>query len=307
MSKREVILLAGGSGLLGTELASAFKKDGNEVRLLGRSFKGREAGGLYYWNPANGEMDAEALKDVTILINLAGESVAGKLWTDTRKDQILGSRVDSVRLLADTISVSGYRPQKIIQASAVGIYGAKSGSDIFTEETAPASDFLASVCTAWENEAKKFEEELNIPLCIVRIGVVLASEGGALYEIVKPMKFAVGAVLGTGRQWVPWIHIVDIAGIFNHLVKNRELTGVFNAVSPNPVNFEQLTRAAAKSLNRFVSPINVPAFALKIALGEQAVIVLEGTRVSADKIETSGYAFQYPHIQEATDELLAKN
>lgn len=125
--------MAGGLGLLGTELASAFKKDGNEVRLLGRSFKGREAEGLgHHLGSCNGEMDAGSAEGCYHLINLAGESVAGKLWTDARKDQILGSRVYSVCLLADTISVSGYRPQKIIQASAVGIYGAKTGSDIFT-------------------------------------------------------------------------------------------------------------------------------------------------------------------------------
>jgi len=304
MAAKQIILITGGSGLIGNKLQTLFNGQGHEVRLLGRGFKGKKAQGKYYWNPEKGEIDESALEDVTWLIHLAGESVAGKLWTKERKKVIIESRTESTKLLISTIEKTGFKPTKVLCASAVGYYGSVTADDIFTEKDTHGKDFLAEVCVLWETETAKFKLELDIQTVIMRIGVVLAEEGGALQEIVKPMRFVMGAVLGTGRQWVPWIHIDDLVDMVSFALHKKETGGIYNAVAPQFTNFKQLTEAAAKTLKKFVAPVNVPKFALKVALGEQSVIVLEGSRVSPDKIIQEGYEFQFTDIQQAMDDLL---
>ena len=304
MAAKQIILITGGSGLIGNKLQALFTSQGHEVRLLGRGFKGKKQEGKYYWNPEKGEIDESALDGATWLIHLAGESVAGKLWTKERKKAIIESRTESTKLLIATIEKTGFRPQKVLCASAVGYYGSITTDEIFTEKDIHGKDFLAEVCVLWETETAKFKLELDIQTVILRIGVVLAEEGGALQEIVKPMRFVMGAILGTGKQWVPWIHIDDLVSIISFALHKKETGGIYNAVAPQFTNFKQLTQAAAKSLKRFIAPINVPKFALKIALGEQSVIVLEGSRVSPDKMITEGYEFQFTDIQQAMDDLL---
>lgn len=304
MAAKQIILITGGSGLIGNKLKQIFTPQGHEVRLLGRGNKGKKAEGKYYWDIEKGEIDENALKGVTWLIHLAGENVAGKNWSEAQKKVIIDSRVESTKLLIATIEKTGYRPEKVLCASAVGYYGSVTTNQIFTERDAHGNDFLAEVCALWEAETTKFKLELDIQTVILRIGVVLAKEGGALQEIVKPMRFLMGVILGTGKQWVPWIHIDDLVGIINHTLNKKETAGIFNAVAPQYTHFANLVKAAANSLNRFVSPINVPKFALKAALGEQSVIVLEGSRVSADKIITEGYGFEFTDIEQATDDLL---
>ncbi len=300
----ETVLITGGSGLLGSYLTPLLKEKGYQVRLLGRGFRNRQSEGLFYWDPEKDEIDAEALNGADYLIHLAGESVAGKSWSDERKKRIMESRTLSTRLLLNTITRTGYKPAKVIAASATGYYGSATSDRIFSETDPAGSDFLADVCVRWEGESARFAKEAEIPLATVRIGVVLAREGGALQEMVRPMRFAFGAVPGTGKQWVPWIHIADVAGIILHLIQNPGLTGTFNLTAPGFADMNTLMKAASKSMNRFVSPLPVPAFALKAMLGEQAIIVLEGSRVSGEKISRSGYTFRFAGIQEACDDLL---
>ena len=304
MAAKQVVLITGGSGLIGTKLKKLFTANGHEVRLLGRSYKGQETEGKYYWDPSKNEMDENALKGVTWLVHLAGENVAGKIWTKDQRKRIIDSRVDSTKLLISTIEKTGYKPQKVVAASAVGYYGSVTTKDIFTENDKPGTDFLAQVCVLWENETSKFKLELDIETVIIRIGVVLAGEGGALQEIVKPMRFVMGVILGSGKQWVPWIHIDDLVGIIHFSLQTKNVGGIYNAVAPQFTTFSQLVKAAAKSLNRFISPIHVPKPALKTVLGEQAIIVLEGTRVSPEKIQAIGYSFRFTDIQKASDDLL---
>ena len=304
MAAKQVILISGGSGLIGNKLQALFASQGHEVRLLGRGFKGKKAQNKYYWNPDKGEIDESALEGVTWLIHLAGEPVAGKLWTKERKKAIIESRTESTKLLISTIEKTGCKPQKVLCASAVGYYGSITTDEIFTEKDTHGSDFLAEVCVLWETETAKFKLELDIQTIILRIGVVLAEEGGALQEIVKPMRFMMGTILGTGKQWVPWIHIDDLVGIMSFALHKKETGGIYNAVAPQFTNFKQLTEAAAKTLKRFIAPIHVPRFVLKIALGEQAVIVLEGSRVSPDKMIMEGYEFQFTDIHKTMDNLL---
>jgi uncharacterized protein (TIGR01777 family) len=298
------ILITGGSGLLGTCLTSFFSDKGFTVRQLGRGNKGKEAQGLFYWNPDKNEIDPEALHGVDMLIHLAGETVAGKAWTAERKKRILDSRTQSTRLLLDTIRSTGFRPKKVLAASATGYYGAVTRDVIFSENDQAGMDFLAQVCVGWEKETSRFWNELSIPLATLRIGVVLARGGGALEEMVRPMRFAFGATPGSGRQWVPWIHIADVAGIMLHLIQEPGITGTFNLTAPDYARMSEMMKAAARSLNRFLSPFPVPAFLLKTILGEQAILVLEGSRVSSGRIRDTGYTFQFPEIQTACDDLL---
>jgi uncharacterized protein (TIGR01777 family) len=300
----KIILITGGSGLLGTYLTSFFSHKGFTVRQLGRGNKGKEAQGLFYWNPEKNEIDAEALRGVDVLIHLAGETVAGKAWTADRKKRILDSRIQSTRLLLDTIQSSGFLPKKVLAASATGYYGAVTRDVVFTEADGSGKDFLAQVCVSWEEETSRFWNELSIPLATLRIGVVLARGGGALEEMVRPMRFAFGATPGSGRQWVPWIHIADVAGIMLHLLEKQEVTGTFNLTAPGHAVMSDLMKAAARSMNRFLSPFSVPSFALRAILGEQALIVVEGSRVSSARIRETGYTFQFPEIQATCDDLL---
>lgn len=305
MVNKQVILITGGSGLIGRRLQEIFLAAGHEVRTLGRGNQGKQAQGKYYWNPATGEMDDEALNGVTWLIHLAGEPVAGKKWTDARKKTIVDSRVQSTRLLIDSIKRTGHKPQKVLAASAVGYYGMVTVPHVFTETDPAGNDFLAQVCVLWENETARFQTELNIPTATIRIGVVLSDKGGALQQIVAPIRMYMGGILGSGKQWLPWIHVDDLTGIIQFALENPNAQGTYNAAAPQHTRFAQMCRAAAKSLHRPLLPIPVPGFIIKIMLGkEQADIVLKGSRISAEKIQNAGYKFQFTDIQKACDDLL---
>lgn len=306
MADTQTILIAGGSGLIGHKLQQRFLAQGHQVRLLGRGNKGKETEGKFYWDPAKGEIDETAFIGVTWLINLAGEAVAGPKWTENRRQAILNSRVDSTRLLWQTAQRTGHIPHKVLCASAVGYYGSVTVDHIFTETDGPGKEFLSDVCVAWEDETDHFRTDLHVPTVTLRIGVVLAEDGGALQEIVKPMRKLMGAVLGSGKQWVPWIHIDDMVGIIHHTLEQAPVKGTYNAVAPTHANFEDLTKAAANSLGKRLAPVNVPGFAIALALGEQAEIVLEGSRASADKIASTGYVFQFTDLQFACDDLLKR-
>lgn len=306
MAEKQIILMAGGSGLIGQKLQERFLAQGHEVRLLGRGYRGKEHENKFYWDPAEGVMDEAALGGVTWLINLAGEAVAGKKWTETRRRTIIDSRVISTRLLWQAMARTGYVPQKVVAASAVGYYGTVTTDHIFTETDGPGEGFLSEVCVKWETETDCFRTELHVPTVTLRIGVVLSAEGGALQEIAKPTRRFMGTVPGSGKQWVPWIHIDDLADIIQHTLENPEVQGVYNAVAPVYTNFEEWVHAAAKSLGKRVAPVHIPGVAVALAMGEQAEIVLEGSRVSAEKIMDTGFSFRFTDIQFACDDLLKR-
>lgn len=301
--QKQVVLITGGSGLIGNAFSERMKAEGHEVRLLGRAFKGKESEGKYYWNLERGEIDEKALSGITWLVHLAGEPVAGKRWTTSRKKAIVDSRVKSTELLLDAIERTGNKPKHVVSASAVGYYGAVTSEQVFTETDVPGHDFLAKVCVEWEKQASRFKEELNIPVSVVRIGVVFSKDGGALRQILQPMRMGAGINLGSGRQWLPWIHIDDLVSMI-HFLLQRELEGTYNAVAPQTVTFSDVNREAAKRMNRFVFPLGIPKFLLELALGEQAAIVVEGSRVTPQKVQKNGFAFSYPHIKSALGDIL---
>ena len=290
------ILLSGGSGLLGSHLAHFLKSRSIETSVLTRKSVDDKTD-FYKWNPARQEIDLMAFENCSAIIHLAGAGIAGKRWTAKRKEQILNSRIHSTNLLFESLKGRAHKIQTIVSASAVGVYG--NGHDVWkNEESEIDKGFLQDTCVAWENSVRRFEE-LGVRVVILRIGVVLAKEGGALPQMALPLKFFFGAPLGSGKQYISWIHVDDLCRIFLKAIVNKEMNGVFNAVGPKPVTNKEFYRALASKLNRPLWPINVPSSLMRLILGQKAEIVLNGQRVSNDKLLNSGFNFNYPTIDEA--------
>jgi uncharacterized protein (TIGR01777 family) len=273
----EKIVIAGGTGLVGKALIPLLEAAGYRAVALRRPYQ------------------ADALFGATAIINLAGENLSAGRWTASRKRKIIDSRVSTLDTLRELLPDYNNTIKTLISASAIGYYGSKTTDHIFTETDLPGNDFLAGVCREWESAADSFEP-MGIRVVKVRIGVVFSEEGGALPKLMMPLKFGVSVPLGTGSQWLPWIRIEDLARVFLHLLQNQELSGPFNAVAPEPVTNRDLMKLLAKEKHRLFIPVGVPAFLLKAVLGEMAVVTLEGSRESPEKLLKSGFEFRYPSL-----------
>lgn len=240
----------------------------------------------------------EALEGVTTIINLAGESLSAGRWTAKRKKRIIDSRVNTLKTLKQLLTKRPNQVKTLISASAVGYYGTITSGHVYSENDPPGTDFLADVCREWEAEAETFKE-LGIRVVVVRIGVVLTAKGGALPKLMIPMRFGISVPFGSGDQWIPWIHPEDLAGAFLHLLKTPGLSGPFNAVAPDPIRNRELMKLLASVRHRLYIPIGVPAFLMKAVLGEMAVVTLEGSQVSPQKLIHSGFEFQFQNPRDA--------
>ncbi|MCU0402067.1 MAG: TIGR01777 family oxidoreductase [Algoriphagus sp.] len=292
------ILITGGSGLVGQQITQLLEKKGYEVAWLSRSAQGKKS---FLWNVEKGEIDRNAIEWADAIIHLAGAGVAEKRWTGERKKLILESRTQSTQLLFSAIEKSEKKPSTFVSASAVGFYGFNTGTSLVDESSRPGSDFLAEVVIAWENEVKKMES-LQLRTVLLRIGIVLDAEGGALGEMLKP---PVAAPLGSGDQWMSWIHIEDLARMFVFALEKTTLQGIFNAVGPFPATNQQLTKEAAAAKGKPYLGIGVPGFALKLVLGEMADMVLGGNRVSSQKIQKAGFEFEFPELKAALKDIFS--
>lgn len=293
------ILITGGSGLIGRKITELLENRGMEVAWLSRSSQGRK---YFQWNISKHELDPEAMEWADAVIHLAGAGVADERWSPERKKQILDSRVKSTRLLYDAIEKATEKPTTFISASAVGYYGFNTGTALVDENSSAGHDFLAEVVVAWEQEVKKIEN-LNLRTVLLRIGIVLDAEGGALGEMLKP---PVAAPLGNGDQWMSWIHIEDLARMFLFALDKTTLQGVYNAVGPNPATNQLLTQEAARAKGKPYLGIGVPGFVLRLVLGEMAAMVLGGNRVSCQKIQKAGFEFEFEDLKEALKDLFKK-
>jgi uncharacterized protein (TIGR01777 family) len=290
------ILITGGSGLVGQRITELLEKKGYEVAWLSRSPQGRKT---FLWNVEKGQIDPKAIEWADGIIHLAGAGVAEKRWTSERKKLILESRTQSTQVLFSAIEKTENKPSTIISASAVGFYGFNTGTALVDETSKPGNDFLAKVVIAWESEVRRIES-LKLRTVMLRIGIVLDAEGGALVELLKP---PVAAPLGSGDQWMSWIHSEDLARMFVFALEKTTLQGVFNAVSPYPTTNQQLTKEVALAKRKPYVGIGVPGFALKLILGEMAAMVLGGNRVSSQKIQKAGFEFEFPNLKEALKEV----
>lgn len=299
------VLITGATGLVGKALTHICHTNGISVHYLTTSKNKIETRDNYkgfYWNSKEGILDEACLDGVTTIIHLAGATIAQR-WTDDNKKVILNSRVETAKMLYTALQSKKEASAKhFISASAIGGY--PSSLDKVYDETYPAyaSGFLGEVVEAWEEIATQFQK-LDIATAIVRTGIILDEEDGALPKIMQPITYGAGAPLGSGKQWQSWIHKEDMAAIYYHLLQN-ELTGIYNGVAPHPVTNEELTKQVAKVLDKPLLLPKVPKFALKLMLGDMSTIVLESQNVSAAKIEGSGYTFKYRHIEAALQDLL---
>lgn len=290
------ILITGGTGFLGKHLISRFQENGHAVSVLSRSFINAKGINSVYWNPAGEKMDENALQNAECIIHLAGASLADGRWTKARKKEIIDSRVKSGELLYNHLKKNKHHVKTVISASAIGIYG-NSGDAWMEESVKPSTDFPGKVCETWEAVAHKIAS-LGIRVVIVRIGIVLAKDGGALPVLAKPVKLYAGAALGSGRQYMSWIHIDDLCSIFLKASEDSTMQEAYNAVAPRPETNSEFTKTLAHVLRRPLILPNIPAFALKLLLGEKAIIVLDGQRVSSKKIESTGFQFRFPELSE---------
>lgn len=292
------ILITGGSGLIGKEITQVLTEKCYQVAWLSRNpekYKQKS----FFWDVHAQQMDPSALTWCDGIIHLAGAGVAEQRWTDERKREILSSRVLSTLLLYDQLKDLEKKPDTFIASSAVGYYG-MSTEDILLYEGSPSgNDFLADVVKKWEAESEKFST-LGIRTVKLRIGIVLAKDGGALQEMLKP---PVAAPLGDGKQYMSWIHIRDLAEMFVYALENRGIQGEYNAVGPVPVSNTILTLKAAKAAGKPFINIGVPKFGLKLILGEMAGMVLGGNRVSNDKIQSSGFTYRFPLLDMAVADI----
>lgn len=295
------ILITGGSGLLGKQLTKALLSQGHSVSHLSRGPGKDPQVKTFLWDVEKGKIDADCINGVDTIIHLAGAGIADKRWTDERKKIILESRTQSIKLIYGLIKDTLNQVKSIISASATGYYSNR-GDELLTEDSAPAHDFLGTCCIEWEKAVDE-GEELGLRILKYRTGVVLTKAGGALPQLAVPVKFGVGSPLGTGRQWVPWIHHQDVVNMYLHALNNEALTGVYNMVAPHAVTNAGLAKSVAKHMHRPFWAPNVPAFMLKLLMGEMATVVLGSTKVSAQKIEGTDFKFMYPDIDSALTEI----
>lgn len=299
------ILLAGGSGFVGQQLANHLESRGHILHILTRAEASarlnRGSRKFFYWDPSKGIIDQEAFEGVSTLINLSGANIGEKRWTEDRKREIIDSRTTSTRLLFETARDKEFEIEKIISSSAVGYYGMLTSNEVFDETSPAGNDFLANVCLAWENEAFKFES-IGTKVVILRKGIVIG-DGGAYTKLASLATLHINTCLGGGKQFMPWIDIKDLVRIYEFLLNNPNIQGIFNAVSDEHLRMKSMAHNLAKSLHKKILTPPAPAFVIRAALGEMANMLLEGSRVGNEKLKSSGFKFQYPEIYQSFDEL----
>ena len=290
------VVLAGGSGFLGSKLRAQLERDGHRVVNLTRSPR-RDGPSDVRWQPdgSAGQL-APHLEGADAVVNLAGENIAGRFWSEARKAQLRNSRLLATRTIVHAIAACERPPKALVSGSAVGYYGAH-GDETVTERTPPGTDFLARLCVDWEQEARAVDSA-KTRLVIVRTGVVLGADGGALKKMVLPFKLGLGATMGSGDQYMPWIHVGDWVSMIGWLIGADRAMGAFNASAPTPVTNRDFTRTLGRVLRR-PAVFHAPAFVLKIGLGELANMLLTGQRVLPAAAEEMGFRFAYRELEPA--------
>jgi uncharacterized protein (TIGR01777 family) len=297
------IIVAGGTGFIGSALVRELIRKGHELVLLSRTLRKNEGQGPRYleWDGKSLGPWAEEIETADALINLSGEPVAAKRWSASRKEVILQSRVLPTRVLVDAMSGAVRKPKVLINASAAGFYGDVPDGDIF--ETSPkGSGFLAETCGQWEKEALR-AEALGVRTVLLRTGIVIGKNGGALSKMVPPFLFFAGGPLGSGRQWVPWIHRQDLVNIIFFALENGAISGPVNAASPCPVTMRDLCGALGEVLQR-PSWLPVPSFVLRMMLGEMSGMLLGGQKAVPKALLDHHFVFQFPDVRAALREVL---
>ena len=301
------ILIGGGSGLVGKRLSQLLIAKGHKVLHLSRHRNLNAAIPTYQWDINTRTIDEEAVERADFVINLAGAGIADKRWTAARKELIIESRVKTTALLRDSIAKLAKPPKAFLSAAAVGYYGDR-GAEWVDENSGPGDDasFLVESCLAWE-KAIKTVADTGIRTVSYRIGVVISTKGGALPKMMFPAKIGLSSVIGSGEQYMSWIHIDDLCQMFIKGIEDENMKGVFNAVAPHPATNRVFTKTLANVLNRPAMMLPAPTPILRLAMGEMADVVLTGNRVSAEKIIKSGFVFQFPELAAAFQDAIERD
>jgi uncharacterized protein (TIGR01777 family) len=291
------ILITGGTGLIGRALTEKLGSEGHTVAILSRS------GGDFTWNVKKHYMDPLALQNVDAIVHLAGAGIAEKRWSVARKKEIVDSRVESARLLVDTLANNNHQVKTVVSASGIGYYGSDTGETNCTETSNPGVDFVAECTQEWEKSVDPFTDQ-GIRVVKLRTGLVMASQGGIFRVLTRPVYWFIGAILGTGKQWQSWIHMDDLVEIFHQSLINSSASGVYNAVAPEPIRHGDMIRMIAKKLKRPLIFPAIPTWFLKIILGEMADLVTGGNLVSSQKIQKElTFTFKFTSFAEAIKKL----
>lgn len=304
------VLITGGTGTIGKALTDYLVNRNYQVIVLSRKLQKSTNPNISYalWDVEKQTIDIDAIKAADYIIHLAGAGVADKRWTAKRKQEILQSRTQSSALLASALKNNPHHVKAVISASAIGWYGPDTNLSImhpFTEDAPSSLDFLGTTCKAWEESLKPIEEQ-NIRVVKLRTGIVLTTAGGALPEFMKPAKLGFATIMGNGKQFVSWIDIEDLVRMYVFAIENDSINGAFNAVAPNAItNKELMISLTRKIRGKFYMTMHIPAFALKLLLGEMSIEILKSTRVSAAKIQNTGFTFLFPSFTAVLDKLKA--
>lgn len=310
------VLITGGSGLIGTRLSEILLERGFSVSHLGRKkaaslqtraikTTGTESSiKMYNWDIEQGMIDEEALLEADYLIHLAGAGIADENWSDARKKEIIDSRTQSIALITKTLKKIPHKIKSFVSASGIGYYGADTGDEHISEQHTAGVDFVADCCIQWETAADEIQN-LGIRTVKLRTGIVLSKKGGALPKLTLPVRWGVGAALGTGKQWQSWIHLDDLCELYLKALTDEGMRGFYNAVAPNPVTNYELTKLSTEVLKRPFWMPNVPAFALKLVFGEMAVIVLGGNYILNKRIASeTDFQYHFTEVRGALEDLL---
>ena len=302
------VLITGGSGLVGTRLTEILLERGFMVSHLTRKMEEKIMGGkplkTYVWDIKKGVIDEKALLEADYLVHLAGAGIADENWSNERKKEIIESRTKSIDLIVNKLKILPHKIISFASASGIGYYGADTGNEHISEQHTPGTDFVADCCIQWEAAADKIQA-LGIRTVKLRTGIVLSEKGGALPKLTQPVRWGVGAALGTGKQWQSWIHLDDLCEMYIKSLTDQQMTGVYNAVAPNPVTNRDLTNMSAQVLNRPFWMPSVPKFALKLVFGEMASIVLGGNYVLNQRIkQETDFDYKFVEVKGALEDLL---
>ncbi len=292
----QTVLISGGSGLIGSHLSQMLTARGYAVKHLGRKKRSSSPTKHYCWDPANGTINKDALDSVDYIIHLAGAGIGDVRWSKKRKREIYDSRIKGTRLLFEAMQQTPNTIQAFIAASGVGYYG--QGEEIFAEEDPPADDFLGKTCKDWESEINKVSNLGKRVVCF-RTGLVLSNKGGALPRIHQTVRFGLGALIGNGKMYVPWIHIKDLCEMYIMAIEDPKMEGTFNAVAPEQVTNKMMTQSLALALKRSILLFPVPLLFFKLGFGELANFLFYSVKVSADRIKALNFTFQYPKLEPA--------
>jgi uncharacterized protein (TIGR01777 family) len=304
MATRQTILITGGTGLIGHRLTVALQNKNYSISHLSRKKRLGSSVTTFFWDPEKNYLEPGALDRVDAIIHLAGAGIAEARWTEKRKKELIRSRTSGLILLENEISKNSHQPTTLISASGIAYYGASTANVHQTEKSGPGNDFLAEVTKQWEAAADTFLSR-GMRVVKLRTGIVLSKTGGALEKMAAPARWGLGAALGDGQQWCSWIHLDDLCQLYINALEDTSWKGAYNAVAPHPVTNNVLTRLICQTLNKPLWLPNIPAFALKAALGELSTIVLGSSYIVNERIDQeTAFRYQYPELAAALRDVL---